>query len=156
MESKLWALPIILILSSCGPHAPLVDDCVIAPLEMDCHRARPAPKQDPAYSKSPKNSTGYLCNSTGDFLVRKLYIITLENNLAKCVQTPVVNPKVNDCVVYGQDTVANSLVFCSDGVASNTLSWGQAVGQLCLSSADFEKEKVYRNSLIQDIAACTP
>jgi hypothetical protein len=156
MTSKLSAQLITLILSSlllpyCGPKAPLVDDCVIAPTDVKCNRAKPAPKQNASYSLTPLQANAYICLSNGDFLVSKIYLINLEDNLAKCIKTPVVKPKVFDCGIEGD----LSVVKCSDGVTVNTLTWDQAIGYLCLSPSDYESELVYRNNLIQDIANCT-
>lgn len=139
-------------------HAPLIDDCTIEPNDVICNhsRTKAGPKQPPTYNLTPLKATGYLCYSTGDFVVAKYYLITLEDNLAKCIQTPIEQPKVSDCVIAGASTAASSMVYCSDGVASNGLTWLKAQTYLCLSPADYQLEKIYQNTLIQDIANCTP
>ena len=154
MRLKLLALPTILALSSCGPHAPAVDDCTIDPTGLSCIKAHPQAKQPSYYHLTPLEAYGDLCLSTGDFLVEKLYTLTLEDNLVACNKAAVLKPRVDDCAVDGKDTVTNSLVVCSDGVSTNVLSWAQAERFLCVSTADFEILRNYQNSLIQGIANC--
>lgn len=147
---KLSLLLTTLILSSCGPHAPIVDDCAIAPSLMKCYRQRVQKNQPHAYSLTPAQADKYVCQLTSDFLNSRIYILNLENHLAKCDKTPVVKPTVSDCGVDG----AIAEVFCSNGVGGNWLTWEQAEGMVCFSLSDFELGKAYVNTLIQDIGSC--
>lgn len=145
-------LPLIM-LSSCGPHAPFVNDCLIDQSLMECSGRVGSPKAGITnYSLTPLKANKYICQSTADFLLSKLYIITLEKNLAKCVKTTVPHPTVHDCAVDGE----KQLVYCSDGIDLNVLTWKEAYKYLCVSPTDFTLLSVYRKQLLEDIANCTP
>jgi hypothetical protein len=133
---------------------PAVDHCAIDPSELFCYRAHPQNKSDTTYTLTPieAHDNGYICTPPGDFLVERSYLIQLETNAEKCIQTPVVQPRVNDCGIDG----VNAIVFCADGITSKAYDWKEAQGFLCFSPADFEIERNYRNTLIQDIANCAP
>lgn len=153
MRLKILPLLTILILSSCGPHVPFVDDCLIDTTLVRCNGKRgPQKGQVSGYNLTPLQAHKYICQSNPDALNSKLYVLDLETNLAKCIKSVIPQPKVSDCSIDGN----KSMLYCSDGTSSMILTWAEAYKYECVSLTDSTLLTVYKDGLLNDIASCTP
>lgn len=94
----------------------------------------------------------FICRKSSEHLAYRLYIIALEEQLAKCSPGVTTPPKVTDC---GFDASASNLL-CSDGTSDTTIPLIETDKYICLSSTDYTLIKNYRDDLRKDISQCKP